>query len=355
MLDFFGNKKHSFLGVDFGTTYIKVVELGLNNGAPTLLNYGQVELAFTEGKTNFRFQSPEEKVRIHFQALLRQLKSHSSFACVALPAFSGLITLVELPSMNDTDIENAIRYEAPKYIPLSPEEVTLSWEVVSQEKSTEKKEVLLVAALNKDIDIYESYIQDASLSLELLELEIFSLVRAVVENEKESWLIIDIGSRATNMIAVENGRVLVNRNINMGGNEITNTLVDTLQVNWTRAEQLKQSENNYLTKRESAITFPPIEMIRYEAGRILESLKEKAEHRPISGIVLSGGVAKMAGLREYFEQAFQLPVTLADPWKRIQVQEPLRPALGRYGSSFSVAIGLALGGLESVHHKTVQS
>lgn len=353
MFELFGKHRNgkTFLGVDFGTSYIKVVELGLEKDTPKLINYGQVELAFTQGKTSFKFYSPEEKMRVYLGGLLRRMGTESGSACVSLPAFAGLITRIEMPAMSNEELEQAIRFEAPKHIPVDLKDVTLSWEVFD---STENRlKVLLVAALNKDVERYESYIniKGSNLSLELLELEIFSLIRAVIDDDTQNWIVIDIGSRATNILVVEHGLVSMNHNINMGGNEMTNTLAESLKVEWVRADQLKRGTVNYLTNRDSMIVFPTLEMIRYETSRILESLQSREAGSSIQGIVLSGGSSKMVGLREYFERAFQLPVAVADPWKKVIVDERLRKKLDQYGSSFSSAIGLALGGLESIRQK----
>ena len=208
-----------------------------------------------------------------------------------------------------------------------------------------------MAALNKDIARYEGYVGAARLSLELLELEIFSLIRAVVDDMTKSWMVIDIGSRATNIILLERGAVIMNRNINMGGNEITNTLVETLGVSWSRAEQLKKGTTDYLNQVGSAIVFPTIEMTNREAARMLELMRARSKGNDVNGVIVSGGTARMTGVARYFSDSLKLPVMVADPWKKVRFQEQLRMAIGRYGSSFSVAIGLALGGLENVHRK----
>ncbi len=353
MFTLFGQKsERSVLGVDFGTSYIKVVELALKGGVPTLVNYGQVEMGFTEGKAVFRFQSPEEKMRLHFEALLHHMKTESKAVCAALPSFTGLVTLIELPHMSDAELAQAIHFEASKYIPLSLEDVTLSWEVVEHSRAVgEKMEVLLVAALNKDITRYEGYVGAAGLSLELLELEIFSLIRAVVEDMAKSWMVIDIGSRATNIILLEHGAVIMNRNINMGGNEITNTLVETLGVSWSRAEQLKKGTTDYLNPVGSAVVLPTIEMTNREAARMLELMRARSKGNDVNGIIISGGTARMTGVGQYFSESLKLPVIVADPWKKVRFPEQLKSSIDRYGSSFSIAIGLALGGLENIHRK----
>ena len=336
--------RKSVIGIDFGTAYIKIVELAMVNRTPTLVNYGVAELGFSEGKGVFQIQAPEEKIQAHLRALLRKMHIDAAAACVALPSFSGLITVIELPRMNAEELEGAIRFEAPKYIPLPLEEVVLSWEMLQPDPSSkDKMRVLLVAALDKDIARYESYLHGQELSLEFLELEIFSLVRATIDDKTKNWLVIDIGSRATNIILVERGLVTANRTVNLGGNEMTNALMEGMQVSWARAEQLKKGAADYFRQQGAGIVFPTVEMANYEAKRMLDLIKKQGG--AISGVILSGGASKMKGLDQYVSNALQLPVTFADPWARVRYPKELRPALDKYGSSFAIAIGLALGGL----------
>jgi type IV pilus assembly protein PilM len=347
-------KKPYFLGIDFGTSYIKAVELTVKDGKPHLVNYGEVEMSFTEGKGAFQFSSPEERVTVYLKALLDKLRPQSDAAHVAMPGFSGLITLIELPEMKPDELEQAIRFEAHKYIPSPLEEVVLSWDVVSRKSdeapnkdASRKMEVLLVAALHKEVEKYEHYLAGANLKMEVLELETFSLSRSLVDDNEGVYLIVDIGSRATNLILVENGVIKVNRNLNSGGNEITSTISESLNISWERAETLKKGNRDFFNSRESALVFPALEIITGEVVRILKAYSSKHPGKNLDRIILSGGTAKMKGLDTYLNKLLQIPVSVGDPWKSIAYEERLAPAISRFGTSYSAAIGLALGGVDA--------
>jgi len=353
----FGINKPYFLGVDFGTSYIKAVELTLRNGQPELVNYGYIEMNFTEGKSaSFSSMSPEKAVHDYLVALLGSVKPKSKTVNIALPGFSGLITLIALPMMAAEDLEKAIQFEAHKYIPAPLEDVAFSWEVIApprdeteKEKSTPEKrtmEVLLVAALKKEVAKYERYVADTHLPVDLLELEIFPLVRAVSGNRPGSALIVDIGSRATNLILVRDGEVRLNRSLNAGGNEITLTLSEGLGISWERAEELKCGTKDFLTKPESALVFSSLDLIINEMTRLFQMSSAKDGRNAIKEVILSGGTARMQGISTYFTNLFHVPVSVADPWQGIQVNDAIRPALDKLGPSFAIAIGLAMGGVD---------
>ncbi len=319
-----------------------------------LSNYGEVEMSFTEGRNQFQFHSPEERVVMYLRALLTKMKPKAESAYVAMPGFSGLITLIELPRMKPEELGKAIQFEAHKYIPTTLEEVALSWDVLpSDEKEGPKgkMEVLLVAALHREVERYEKYLAEVNLKMEVLELETFSLVRSLVRDKSGAHLIIDIGSRATNLILVDQGVIKVNRNLNSGGNEVTSTLADGLNISWERAEVLKRGDKDFLNTRESAIIFPTFELIGGEARRIFDAYKAKHKDAKVESAVLSGGTAKMLGLDKYFSKMWDMTVTVGNPWEGIQYDKRLEPAIASFGTSYSVALGLALDGFESWYKK----
>ncbi len=348
---FFGKKKQYFLGIDFGTSLIKAVELVLEDGKPKLSNFGQVDLARLEKGELSEGNTYDDEVVLYLRALLGSFHPKSTSAYIAMPAFIGLISLIELPEMNDDELKEAVKFEAHKYVPSPLEDVALSWEVAGtheDEQGQKRMEILLVAALKKEVERYQKYIADVNLQMEFLELETFSLARSIVGGEEGVFLLVDIGSRATNLILVENGIVKMSRNLDVGGKDVTRTLHEGLNVTLERAEALKKSTQDFLTTPESKMMFPSLDMISSEMTRILDSFHEKYPEGVCKGIILSGGTAQMTGLVTYYTQMFGLPVSIGDPWKRVVYDASVAPEVQKLGTSFSVALGLALSGIDAL-------
>lgn len=344
--------KNRFLGVDFGTASIKAVELELRGGKPELVNYGEATLLSPDGGANIPIRSFKEDMILRFRALLERMHPGTDEVHVSMPSFLGLISLIDFPEMSEGELEESVRFEAHKYIPSPLEDVALSWEMLGTKDvplpdgSGVKKrtEVLLVAALNKEVWQYEGYVREAGYGLRLLELETFSIARAMVGSDPGVFIVIDIGARAANLILVEGGYVKMSRNIDAGGRDITRTLSESLNISLDRAETLKKSNKDFLNSRETAVIFPAIEMIVNEAVRMIESWKSKRPDSRFDSAILSGGTARMAGISQYFSSRLGIPSVLGDPWRNVVCPQALQPAIDRMGSSFAVALGLALYG-----------
>lgn len=347
----FGLNKPTFLGIDFGTSSIKAVELRVEEEKVYLNNYAEINLTTIERGGDDSQGGYDARVTTYLRALLERLQPKAKQVYVAMPAFIGLVALAEFPRMSEKELQEAIQFEAHKYIPSPLEEVALSWEIVGETpgsgvagENPGKVEVLLVAALNKEVERYESYISSVGYDMQLLELETFSMVRSVVDGDTGVFLVADIGSRATNLVLVENGLVKVSRNLDVGGRDITRTLMEGLGISEDRAEALKKSSKDYLNAPDNRLIFPALETILSEMQRIIGMHQIRHPDRSIDGIILSGGTAGLTGLATYCNRLLNLPVTVGDPWEQVMYTSEVSGAVKRMGTSFAVALGLALQG-----------
>ncbi len=355
-MSLFNFKKNYFVGVDFGTSAIKMVELKFKSQQAHLVNYGWADLGLSldsDGR-ELKLVSFDTQLESCLDRLLKKMELKSDSAYISLPGSSGLITLIEFPDMKESELEKAIRFEAHKYVPTPLSEVSLGWEIVSKKETgiLEKKniphriQVLLVAAPNKDVARYENIIQSVKLKVKAIELETFSLARSLVGDDLGTYLIVDIGAKATNIVLVEKGIIKVNRNINVGGSEITNTIAESMNISKQRAESFKKEERDLLNSKESAIIMPTLEFVANEALRIIAAYKERNRAGKVDGAILSGGTAKMEGIDEYFSKTLNVRSAVGDPWKKIVYDKRLSAAVKEIGTSYSVAMGLALRGID---------
>lgn len=354
--------KERFLGVDFGTESIKAIELELRGDRPFLTNYGEAKLFPVHDPNRPAVRSFQGDVEMKFRALLEKMRPETKDACVSIPSFLGLISLIDFPEMTDAELEEAVRFEARKYIPSPLEEVSLSWEslgtkdipdtAAGQEGKTKKRtEVLLVAALNKDVQQYENHVSAAGYRMRLLELETFSIARAAVGNDPGTFVVVDIGARAANLILVEDGHVKKSRSVDSGGRDITRSLAESLNISMERADALKKSEKDFLNAKDVAVVFPAIETLVRETSRMIDSWRSKRPDATIDGVILSGGTGRMTGLDRYLSEKLGIAATVSDPWRFISFPPALQPKITSIGSSFSVAIGLALYGIVEMEKK----
>lgn len=340
--------KSTVLGLDFGASAIKAVELNVSEKAVELLNFGEMDLhKIEDGLPPESSRTFDEEMTLRVRALLHKMKVETQSISLSIPAYDGLVTLAEFPYLDETELANAVQFEAKKYVPSKLEDILLSWDVLRTEPPSEsnpggKIQILLIAALRKEVEKYAGYVKNLGVEPVFEELEIFSLTRALTREKPGTLMIVDIGSKVTNLIIVQDSQIQANNTVPVGGKHITKTISDTMNIGKERADDLKKSHVDLLNSIESGLQFPVLETLCAEFKRLQELVLLKNPTAQCMEIILSGGGSQLVGLSQFFERKLGIPAVLGDPWKGIRMPKNfVRDSY--FDTQFTVALGVALG------------
>jgi type IV pilus assembly protein PilM len=340
------------LGVDIGTTNIKIVELSGSGNEISLENYGVLETYSYLERPNAAIQSSyfkivEEITGDLLKKLLATLKPKTRRSVISLPIFSSFVTVFEVPFHEEKEISRAIPFEAKKYIPLPLGELTIDWAIIGEPEAAAKNvgaKILLIAIPKELIQRYQKIAKDSGLDAVAFELESVALGRSLVGQEKSPVLILDIGSQSSNLAVIDNGYLVSNESLTTAGAEITHVLAQGLGISKERAEEFKRVKGFNVTPQEAEVVnlmLPIIDYLGSEISRAMNIYKERTG-RDIKKVMLAGGTANLPGLDGYLSQALNLDIQKAWPFNHISYQQFLEPLLKEIGPSLSVATGLAL-------------
>jgi type IV pilus assembly protein PilM len=358
----FGFNKNIFLGIDIGNSSIKIVELKVQNNKPFLSNYAWMDLRLAEG-----LRMDEEVWTLSLKKIIQEEKIKGKKAYVAIPSAGSLIVLFELPEMAKEDLDQAVKFEAHKYVPVfSMEDVIISWEalessaqslpaksnVVSDmdKKPDKTTKILLVAASKNRVVKCEKVVKDVGLKLESIEVENFALTRSLVGNDQGNFVIVEIGSIVCSIILVEKGIIKASRNIDVGGEDVTKIISNSLQIDKQKAERMKLSGDDFFNS-DLGINFSFLEVVIVEIKKVLYNYYKTEDVNHLNGIILSGGTAGLKGLDNYFSQLLKVKTFIGNPLSRVEYDHRLEPILSKEKTKFSVAIGLALRGFEKYQNR----
>jgi type IV pilus assembly protein PilM len=349
-LDFlFTKKEQSVLGVDIGSSSLKVVQLRKERGQAVLETYGELALGPYGGAdvgqaTNL---SPEQ-ITETLKDLLREAKVTTTNCGVSIPFARSLLSLVTLPYRKDKQEQKTIiELEARKYIPVPMSEVQLDWFIVPAIGPSEKVdkqetvEVLIVAVHNEELSLLQNVMAGAGLSASFYEIEIFSTIRAVVDEPVKPVMVLDIGAASTKIYVVEHGVVALSHSISTGSQDITRAISVSTGVSISRAEAVKKEEGLASTTKQDNPEELVFSHIFSEARRVLMQY-ETSHKKSIASIVLTGGGGVTKSLGVYAKNIFSIDVHVADPFIKTEAPVFMRPILEEIGPEFAVAVGLAL-------------
>lgn len=353
----FAKKEGSVIGVDIGSSSLKVVQLRKEHGKAILETYGELALGpYGGSEIGQATNLSAEQIIETLKDLLREAKVTTTSCAVSIPYARSLLILVELPYREDPlEQKTVIELEARKYIPVPISEVHLDWFVVpkatpadaaptqssagqSGETSqvVKKVEVLLVAVHNDELKLLRTVAEGAGLAASFYEIEIFSSLRAVIDEPIKPVMVLDIGAATTKTYIVERGIVAVSHAIGAGSQDITRAIAASQNVSIASAEILKKEQG--LTSQSPELVFS---RIFSEARRVLVQY-ETLHRKSVSSIVLTGGGAVTKELAAYAKKLFSIDVHIADPFAKTEAPAFMRPVLQEIGPEFAVAVGLAL-------------
>lgn len=341
------------LGVDIGTTAIKVADVGRGREGLTLQNYGILETMGYLERANSALQSStmklsENEVAGELALLLERMGVRPRDAIFSVPSFAAFTTLIEIPASSERELASIMQFQAKQYVPLPLTEVTLDWQKVGEigEGNGAKSQVLLVAILNEQISRYRGICARARLTLRGVEVEGMALARALGGEAKAPVLVIDVGARSTMFLVVVGGSPRFMGQTDFSGGSLTQSLANGLNIGMRRAEQVKRQRGLMGAGGErelSTLMEVILDVIIREAARV-KAKYEEAYGGQIAGAVLSGGGANLPGILAYMGSAIELPVRMADPFARVALPATLAAQRESLGAHLAVAIGLALKG-----------
>ncbi len=341
--------------MDIGTSSIKIVELGKRKGK-TLSNYSLLSSDYF-AKESLRDRERgtlslnETRVSEALSSALKEAGIKSKEVFFAIPDYATFFTTFNLPAMSEAEIPEAVKYEAPRRIPLPLSEVTLDWQIIKGGPSKEGKvplRILLVTVPNEVIAQYQRIAELTGLKIIALEAEVFALVRVLIKYQDKSNVVclVDLGERSTTINIVAQGILRVSYSFDISGENFTKALSEQLEIKEQKAEIVKKIYG--LTDKKMGIK----EIVEPVARLILKKIKDifdevyLEDKERVGKIILAGGGAALAGFTDYLFEELKLPVEIANPFLDINYPPTLEELLQKLGPGFTIAVGMALRGFK---------
>ena len=353
---FFGRKETpSVLGVDIGSSSIKIVQIKKKNGQAVLETYGELALGpYGAAAIGQSVVLPTDKIITALSDLMKEKEVNvtTKLCGLSIPFSSSLMSVIEMPAVSDKQLATMVPLEARKYIPVPINEVMLDWSVIPKTDSRDeeadvpgaqkKVEVLVVAIHNDTIAKYQEIVQKTGLLAGFFEIEIFSTMRSVVEESLTPTMIMDFGAASTKLYIIERGVIKSSHTVNRGSQDITSAIAGSLGIPVERAEMMKRevgaSGSDQTLKNIISLV---LDYIFAEANRSLLGF-EKKYNRTVGKVVLVGGGASLKGLAELAKAAFKTEAEQGNPFQKLSTPAFIEKVLRETGPEFAVCIGAAL-------------
>ncbi len=345
MFSFLGNKK--LIGLDIGTSSIKIAELDVGRKKSTLLAFGIVPTpaqSFAGGDVT-NAQSLSEAVR----QLMAKIKTKRNNVAAGLGGTSVIVKRVTIPKMDEKLIPEQIRWEAEQYIPYDINEVNLGFEVLKKTGvPAENMDLLLIAAVQGHVFKYVEVMTMSGLNCSVLDVSGFALANAFKSNygemEGQCLALLNIGAAATTMVVLDNGEIVFCRDIPVGGLNYTADLQKALSISQEEAEGIKLSvgKDQAAPAEAQAIIATTHDIVCDEIKASFDFFLNSAYSHNITRCFVTGGASRTSGLIDRLSKV--APCEKFDPFFNLTVSPKTfsKEYLNQIRDFASVAVGLGL-------------
>lgn len=297
------------------------------------------------------------QLRIAMLELADKLKLKGKDVWYAIAGHVVFTRFVKLPPFNDeTKADQIVEFEARQNVPFPINEVIWDYEFVG-DKSAGEREVALVAIKADALNDINDQVENGGVKVcgvDLAPLAVFNAFRYSYPDVEESSLIIDLGSKSTNLIFVDGGRVFT-RNILVGGSTLTGAISKELGVQFGDAEHAKRTQGyvapggayesnpDETVEAISKIMRNTMTRLHGEVVRTINFYRSQQGGSSPRRIFLCGGGAQTAMVTDFFTEKFNLPVEILNPLRGVQFDKRVNQE-DASGNSPSMAelVGLAL-------------
>jgi type IV pilus assembly protein PilM len=341
----FGRGKTT-VGLDIGSSAIKVAEIESRSDGLHLVNYGVGDLvpeAIVDGEIMDRQMVVEAVQNLLESRGIKQRRVASGIAGRGV-----IVKKITMERLDPKDAREAIHWEAEQHVPYDINDVSLDFEILGLDVGPKQMQVLLVAAKKDLVSTHADLIREAGLTPTVIDINSFAVQNAAEANydfgPDEIVALVNVGAELTNVNIVRGGVPLYTQDLSIGGQSFVEGLQKRFQVSRDEAVAAAKGTDAGASLDIDAAVKVFGDELGVGIERSIAYLKSSGEAERVDRILLCGGGARIHGLPQALAERQRVPVELVDPLRKISF------APGVFGTDdpktvapqLTVAIGLAL-------------
>ncbi|MCS6948842.1 MAG: type IV pilus assembly protein PilM [Armatimonadota bacterium] len=262
------------LGLDVGTTFIKVAEVRPSKEGVQINAVGMAPTPEGVIDESGYVQDPQT-----LGQAIRQLMSQAGISTrqvvTSIPGQSALVVrVIEMPKMSPAELDKSMAWEVERHIPFAAQgDVVTDYAVVERpnaDPNDPNMEVLLAAAQQDVVDAVVKALFAAQLDPVAIDVQVLATARTIIGLQPEKYrdktvVLLNIGATATDMGVFQSGVLRLPRTIPIAGNHFTQAIVDSLayrvegtdpRERFAHAEKLKREYAAVLLERLGPTSSP---------------------------------------------------------------------------------------------------
>jgi len=325
------------VGLDIGTSWVKILQIAGEPGKPVLEALGVKEI---------RGMAKSELAQA-IKDLAAQSRISSKEANISVSGQSVIVRFISMPKMDNEALKGAIKFEAEKFIPFDMDDCIIDFKTIKKEGSDNKLNIILAAAKKGAVEERIKIAEEAGFSVRAVDVDSFALANSFSRNfpdigpDKTSALL-NIGGAFTNLSILRGDAIFFARDIAIGAGDFSSVISKRMGVDPKAADELI-----FVPKEKSQEVTGYMKTV---FNNLLEEVKlsfnyyENQGGRSIDEIYISGGGIGLFGLNEVFQENLGSKPAL---WKPLGFLDKEKAAIDRalidsQEPNFAIVSGLVL-------------
>ena len=238
-------KRKSFLGIDIGHYYTKIVDISEKDNIRFLnsaIKERTPDALFTDENID------EEILKEFIKDIVSTHKIKNKKTAIALNSSVVIAKMVDMPLVDTKEMEQSVMWEAKQYIPFNLDTVNVSYQIMKKDEDAKEMQVLIAAVKKDKINSYVNAIKNAGLQVLVADVDVFSEANIFYSNNEnvvnDSNLIIDVGYDATKMLFMQGEIPAFSRYVDFGFKTITDSISRNLEISFDKANSMMNDVNS---------------------------------------------------------------------------------------------------------------
>ncbi len=334
----------AFFGLDIGTTAVRLVELRGNGPIKSLVRYAYVpvdsKVVLSDSK------SDQQRLSTIIKDLLDQSRVTTRNVAVGIPSQRVFTTVVDFDRLPPGELAKAIHFQADSLIPTPLDQSKIDWAVIGDSpKDKTKLEVLLSSVENSFVEQRLDMLESLGLDVIAFEPDNLALARAMVAQDNMApQMVIDIGSKSTDLVIVMNGTPRLTRSIPTGAESIIRAASQNLNIDEKQARQFVFKFGLGKDKLEGRIyeaIISTVDLLTTEIDKSIKFFQTRYVDIKLSRVIVTGGASALPEFPLYLANKFGIEVEIGNAWRNVSFAPERQNELLAVSNHFGVAAGLA--------------
>lgn len=335
---------NGFFGLDIGSTAIRLVELtGSGSGPRALAKYAylpvDVKIALSDSKAD------QQKLAATIAQLVNQAKVSTRNVAVGIPSSRVFTTVADFDRLPKSELAKAIPLQADALIPTPLAESKIDWEMIGDSPADKaKQEILLTSVPNKFVEERLDMLEGIGLNVIAFEPDNLAMARALAVPDASAQLLVDVGRRSTDLVAMLGGAPHLTRSIPTGTEAIIKAAMQNLNIDEKQADQFVFKFGMSKEKLEGQVyqaISGTIDLLVTEIDKSIKFFQTRYAGQTVGRIIVTGGASVIPEFPLYLANKFGVNVEIGNAWRNVTFSRDRQNELLAISNQFAVAAGLA--------------